>query len=521
MADELPDLDEDVSFVVDDGTPVGPMTMRQIIVSIRNGQRNPKALVWWADATEWVIFQEHKGLAALLSGLPAGDQPPPPPPMTEVELPSRDELPPIGDDESQSVSVFDLEPVVFEQPEDVVVEAAEREEVVEDVELEPIAEEIESELDDEVVETLAEEAEPDTATTLAEHDDRFSGLFGATARAESGLSSHRKQPRVTPETLDEARTALENVGARIDALSAATRESSLAAALAGSGLAADNASGGGGGAWTAVDPRRDEVLDADVDADNDDSDEASAGEDITSDDSDVRDVLNESAETDADEATVDDNSSEAGDDEVLDDPAAVAEPGSDDGGPEVEATQASSLDQRFEEMVRSSEELQRRLEWTSRVDEILLSACITAIADRGFMAAELASRDTDHRVAFDTSDDSRRVLLEIVPLGMTNAAGDSVGRHVRVGLSWGRGVDDIAEAFSISRSLTSDDEKAGIITTSVDASSETAYTAVDLVWAADDFVSQDYAVDKAALESSIAAALHALERRWHEIFGAA
>jgi len=579
VADELPDLDEEVSFVVDDGEPVGPLSMRQIIASIRNGQRNPAVLVWWADATEWVVFAEHKGLDALLAGLPTLDQPPPP--KAEVELPTRATIfgtvdVPAEDEASESeVSAVAFEAdvsgvadadadddVILEVPAPVSVVAFQP--YVQDPETEPLVDveavsaidvdtelaetpveadladlspadpsgvdtpalddapalddglvasdadtdtdadphgDADPEVDADVVEAEAEaeaeaEEHPEVAVesadaqealvpgTIAEvdqaqidayvaasgrdarpeevsdvEDESFSGLFGASARAEAGLTGPASPPKMRPESLEAARDSLEAVGARIDALSAATRESSLIAAL--------------GGSSTASKPL---------------GDSSNAAEDVATESS---PESSGSAQEDSDHG----------------DPLE----------PEPEVAEPLTLDQRFEQMVQNSATLQRRLEWRGRVDEVLLSACVTAISERGFMAMELASRQSDHRVAFDTADDSRRLLLEIIPLA---PAVDATGRHVRVGLSWGRAVEDIGEAFSISRSVASDDPDAGIITTTVDATSETAYTAVDLVWVAEDFVSEDFTVNRSALDSSVAAAIHALEQRWQELFGA-
>ena len=62
---ELPDLDEDVSFIVEGGASVGPISMRQITESVKTGQRAASSLVWWAGATDWVRFDSRPDLLAL------------------------------------------------------------------------------------------------------------------------------------------------------------------------------------------------------------------------------------------------------------------------------------------------------------------------------------------------------------------------------------------------------------------------------------------------------------------------
>ena len=56
MTTDLPDLDEAISFAVDDGAQAGPFTMNQIIDSVRSGERAPNTLVWWAGQPDWVAF---------------------------------------------------------------------------------------------------------------------------------------------------------------------------------------------------------------------------------------------------------------------------------------------------------------------------------------------------------------------------------------------------------------------------------------------------------------------------------
>ncbi|MGI9605481.1 MAG: GYF domain-containing protein [Acidimicrobiales bacterium] len=92
MTIEPPDLDEPISFTVDDGAQAGPFSMRSIIDSIRMGDRLPTTLVWWAGQPEWVSFTSVSALMGLLSELPATNQPPPPE-ATEMPEPEDHEDP--------------------------------------------------------------------------------------------------------------------------------------------------------------------------------------------------------------------------------------------------------------------------------------------------------------------------------------------------------------------------------------------------------------------------------------------
>ena len=77
MSSELPDLDEAISFAVDNGAQAGPFPMRAIIDSVKQGQRLPGTLVWWAGEPDWVPFNSVPGLVALTQD-PVETLPPPP-----------------------------------------------------------------------------------------------------------------------------------------------------------------------------------------------------------------------------------------------------------------------------------------------------------------------------------------------------------------------------------------------------------------------------------------------------------
>lgn len=108
MSGQLPDLDEMVSFAVDNGAQAGPFAMRAIIDTIRLGQRDPNTLVWWAGEADWVPFSSVSGLMTLLQDAPTDQLPPPPEPVAPEPL---EELMPeqalsesaAGDDSSLSI----------------------------------------------------------------------------------------------------------------------------------------------------------------------------------------------------------------------------------------------------------------------------------------------------------------------------------------------------------------------------------------------------------------------------------
>jgi len=101
VSTELPNLDEPISYAVDDGAQAGPFTMRAIIESVRLGQRAPDTFVWWAGEAEWVPFNTVSALMTLAADEqsvaapePADDPPPPAGPSEDepTEVDEADEV---------------------------------------------------------------------------------------------------------------------------------------------------------------------------------------------------------------------------------------------------------------------------------------------------------------------------------------------------------------------------------------------------------------------------------------------
>ena len=620
---ELPDLDEDVSFVVDDGASTGPVPLRLIVASVVSGQRASNVLVWWAGATDWMRFDSHPDLVALLTPASAqegdavgssalGETPDdavmtrwgasggdvvfadeiaalddaetatdaeplplaePAEPVARVE--PEEELAPADALESEEgaveeplyvefVDMEETEPVGSGFPDPVVEQfvaadhfvpfespaAVAHEEPAEESHIEPAADPIDGAVpdsaDDGVVEILDDAAQPadavetdsaDTADDAAadgepptgepgafsfglpireasapEADEpgpaALTGLFSSGAREQVGLTA--SEPQVpSPDALDAimaARMSLESVGARIDALTSATRRTTSPELQQSASIDAADDTGDSNQEEDGIEreedlaDERESVLIASVSsvetADVESTTEATPG-------GSWRAV---EADGPVDSVTAARSETEAPAEAHVDAPAAK----------ELSAAHVA-LTERFEEMVRKSVSHQRRIEWVMRVDELLLSACITAIADSGFVAMDLTSRDSDHRVLFDHNSDSRQVRLELSPVDTVT---DHLGRHVRLGLSWGRVAQNIDEAFdTVERESVDDLIPPGVLTCDADMSSGIVSTHVELILAADDFVKDDYSVDRPSLDNSIAATLHALEARWHVLFG--
>ena|GEM_PF-1856949 len=500
MLSELPDLDEDVSFVVDDGASTGPVPLRLIVASVMSGQRASNVLVWWAGATDWIQLDSHPDLVALLK----------PPDVgtglrgNVVEAPASD-----VEESSAAVAAEFADPIVeqfvaaqqFVSPESS--EPLESVEPVGDARVDEVGDDDDGDMGGAFSFGLPirEAAAPaqDDATPAA-----LTGLFSSGAREQGGLSASEPQAP-SPDALDAimaARVSLESVGARIDALTSATRRTSAPEQQQDEASASIEDLDGG---LEGLTDDRESVLIAsvssveeatvDVETASVESNVSTGGswraveEHVPAEDSSVFEATDTDTDTDA----------------VVDVPVAN----------EV-STAHKALTERFEEMVRRSESHQRRIEWVMRVDELLLSACITAIADSDFVAMDLTSRESDHRVLFDHNSDSRQVRLELSPVDTVSG---HLGRHVRLGLSWGRAVGDIDSAFeTVERESVGELIPPGVLTCETDMSTGVVSTHVELILAADDFVKDDYSVDRPSLDTSIAATLHALEEHWHVLF---
>jgi hypothetical protein len=180
---------------------------------------------------------------------------------------------------------------------------------------------------------------------------------------------------------------------------------------------------------------------------------------------------------------------------------------------------ATNADERFAEMVALSAVHQRRLDWALRVDELLLSACITTIVDKGFVLLDLETQQTPQRATFDHHDDSRHIRLELSPMPPVNAAGDPVDRLVKVTMAWTQKVENAHDAFTTVRAEATDDPiTPGDIRCEANMVGSSASTIVDLIWGAKDYVHEDHGVDRPELDASVTAMMRVLESRWHELF---
>lgn len=392
MAAELPDLDQPLSFVVDDGEAVGPMALDDIVDSMSTGARQTDAYVWWIGASEWVPFNSDDRLMALLA---------------EADVP------------------------------DTAGEASE--EVTED-DIDLVAAEALAGSDDE---ELNDEESTDVDIDLVQP---FS------------FAVETPQEDADPgEILTESGSVLANVGARLDALAMATRSFQESSEVArGASHVAKPATMDPSG---SLDLREDEEP----------------------------------------------RTLEAMPDPVVIEPAI-----------ESSAVQTSTHETTFDVLVRHTTHHERLNEQSERVRELLARACGAAISRQGYSVTRRTELHGHYFFGFESGADTRRINLEITPA--KSVSGDTA-HHIHFAMSWGRMAFDIDEALTVVQDqLPVADRRLGSISSDAELDTGSVSTRVDLILPLDDYVGNDYSIDRERLESSLGAIQHALETRWYELF---
>ena len=435
MAAELPDIDDPVSYVIDDGEAIGPITLADIVRSIAAGERSTDCYVWWRGATQWMSFSANPRLIALLDDVT--------PPEVAQALDTVSEAEP---DEEE------LPPVIIElAPEDSANRTAEMA------------------IEGEEIIDLAEPAPVSAAgdisnATPVEEPVRVIDMTDAIDMTDT-IDLTNSAIQLEEVSLDQIsisdNSVLADVGARLEALASTTRYLQESTKLDRAGASPIEPAAHAGGP-------------------------AHADEDI-----DLRSI----------------DSSD--DDEEL--PPVIIELPEDSS-----EVRASTNEARFDRMVRQTAHHERLLEQSERVRELLARTCGAAISRRGFSVDRRNELRGHYFLGFESGVDTRRIRLEISPAA--SVSGDSE-QSVHVVMSWGRMAFDITEALRIVQAqLPVGDRRPGMISSDAELDTGSVSTRVELVWNVDEYVGNDYSIDREKLEGALDAALHALEQRWYELF---
>ncbi len=176
----------------------------------------------------------------------------------------------------------------------------------------------------------------------------------------------------------------------------------------------------------------------------------------------------------------------------------------------------STLETQFDSMVRDTVNHERLSEQSERIRELLARACAAAIGRQGYSVDRRSELHGHYYLGFECGVDTRRMRLEITP---TSSVGGMSAQNAHIVMSWGRMAFDIEEALEVVQNqLPVADRRPGTISADAELDIGSVSTRVELVWAIDDFVGDDYSINREALELALASMQHALEKRWYELF---
>ncbi|RZV40720.1 MAG: DUF4339 domain-containing protein, partial [Acidimicrobiales bacterium] len=196
MSTELPNLDEPISYAVDNGAQAGPFTMRDIIESVRSGERAQDTYVWWAGEAEWVPFNSVDALRTLANPSEQSVAPEPEEPVApEAEEPVEEAT---SDSDSLGAQMFGGHGATTE-----IREAAD--EVAESSGEQPAAEEPAAE--EPADEQLAAES-PDEPVAAESFDEPFEPVVNPFAEIDNGelenvdWSRDESEAEAAPESVE-------------------------------------------------------------------------------------------------------------------------------------------------------------------------------------------------------------------------------------------------------------------------------------------------------------------------------
>lgn len=176
-------------------------------------------------------------------------------------------------------------------------------------------------------------------------------------------------------------------------------------------------------------------------------------------------------------------------------------------------------DSDFDSMVQQTWSYERLGEHSARARELLAQACVLAMAARGFSVERRTSSHGKYFAVFDSVGDSRSLRLEIRPA--LSVSGSS-SQRVRVAMSLGRKVDDVAGALDVVQGqLPTGERSTGEISSDIELDTCCVSTRVELVWRVDDYVVNDLVMNEPQLDRALNAVYEALDQRWHELFASA
>jgi hypothetical protein len=407
VSTELPNLDEPISYAVDNGAQSGPFTMRDIVESVRSGERAPDTYVWWAGETEWVPFNSVDALMTLANPSPQSitlepEEPvadPPPPTAADVAVdPAEVEL----DDTGQPGDVFDI--VDSPEPEAEVSE--------------PAAEDADPEA--EVSEKAAEDAEP--AEEAEDPESLGAQMFGSHGASTEIIEAVDAPADAASEaqSFEEPFEAVENPFAEIDNgeldnvdwsredEQAAQAEAEPQAESEGEALAEPEAQ-------ADDEPAVDDATEPEAAPDDDDDADRSPLE-----------LVNDRIEALGATGAVALAADAVGDDEGQD-----PEPSVDDDAA-AEAAPAAEVEDSWSELQARSDELASSIVFANHRVGAIADAVVASLSEHGFEVAADTAVGLTHRLHASPAD-GEGDDVSVTVAGLVTRSG-SAGEHVEVSM---------------------------------------------------------------------------------------
>lgn len=184
--------------------------------------------------------------------------------------------------------------------------------------------------------------------------------------------------------------------------------------------------------------------------------------------------------------------------------------------------EVEELEALFTRQVEQSWAYYKRVDYATRLDEVLIGALITATLDTGMVLIDLTSTGTNHFLRFEHPADRSRTTIGLEHLTPSAVQGEVLGHHASVLIGWGQRVANAQEVVrAVKEELKSNlaqTPEPGTVTVDGDITSGYAYTQIDLIWALEDFVDRNYHVDTELLTRHVAAAVHSLRKFWYGRF---
>jgi len=195
-------------------------------------------------------------------------------------------------------------------------------------------------------------------------------------------------------------------------------------------------------------------------------------------------------------------------------PAAMPAP-----APAREGVSDDELDRGFAALVKESWKHHNLVQDTTRVDDVLLGALITAGLDNGHVLIDLTSDGTNHFLRFEDPADRSRLTMAITHLTRSVTQARTIGQRASLVVGYGEPIKSFGKVLSAMRQEAKSGylkrAEPGIVSFDADSASQYLYAQVDLYLDLDKYIDAELTPDYHALDRDVAATMHALRKFLH------